>query len=159
MQPNVFQLTACAAAFAAASTSLAQPVDSASSTPVSTGATFSPDSNRAPVTQMSTIVVTPARMAEPLAATLGDNSVISREELDTIPNATLAEALGLTRHHSQRQPRPLPEPGFRLGGQRYQRTTRPLLVEPGHAQQRARDRGLDRNQRQQRRRSFRLHDQ
>ncbi len=94
MQPNVFQLTACAAAFAAASTSLAQPVDSASSTPVSTGATFSPDSNRAPVTQMSTIVVTPARMAEPLAATLGDNSVISREELDTIPNATLAEALG-----------------------------------------------------------------
>ena len=51
-----------------------------------------------PVTRLSTIVVTPARSAEPLSETLGDNSVIDRAELDTIPNATLAEALG--RQHA-----------------------------------------------------------
>ena len=51
-----------------------------------------------PVTRLSTIVVTPARSAEPLSETLGDNSVIGRAELDTIPNATLAEALG--RQHA-----------------------------------------------------------
>lgn len=43
-------------------------------------------------------MVTPARSAEPLSETLGDNSVIDRTELDTIPNATLAEAPG--RQHS-----------------------------------------------------------
>jgi vitamin B12 transporter len=38
-------------------------------------------------------VVTPGRTAEPLGETLGDNSVISRDELDTLPNGTLADAL------------------------------------------------------------------
>ena len=42
---------------------------------------------------MSPIVVTPSRTAEPLSETLGDNTVISREELDTMPNGTLADAL------------------------------------------------------------------
>ncbi len=56
-----------------------------------------PDASTRPdhaVTRLSTVVVTPARSAEPLSETLGDNSVIDRTELDTIPNATLAEALG-----------------------------------------------------------------
>ena len=51
-----------------------------------------------PVPQLATIVVTPARAPEPLSQTLGDNSVISRETLDTLPNGTLSDAL--TRAHS-----------------------------------------------------------
>ena len=51
-----------------------------------------------PVPQLATIVVTPARAPEPLSQTLGDNSVISRETLDTLPNGTLSDAL--VRAHS-----------------------------------------------------------
>jgi vitamin B12 transporter len=51
-----------------------------------------------PVTQLETIVVTPARAPEPLSDTLGDNSVISRETLETLPNGTLSDAL--IREHS-----------------------------------------------------------
>ena len=51
-----------------------------------------------PVTQLATIVVTPTRSPEPLDNTLGDNSVISRETLETLPNGTLADALA--REHS-----------------------------------------------------------
>ena len=50
------------------------------------------------VPQLATIVVTPSRTAEPLSKTLGDNSVITRETLDTLPNGTLSEAL--IREHS-----------------------------------------------------------
>ena len=50
------------------------------------------------VPQLATIVVTPSRTAEPLSKTLGDNSVITRETLDTLPNGTLSEAL--VREHS-----------------------------------------------------------
>ncbi len=50
------------------------------------------------VPQLATIVVTPSRTAEPLSKTLGDNSVITREMLDTLPNGTLSEAL--VREHS-----------------------------------------------------------
>lgn len=46
------------------------------------------------VQQMSTIVVTPARTAEPLAQTLGDNTVVNRIELDSTPSASFAEVLG-----------------------------------------------------------------
>jgi vitamin B12 transporter len=46
-----------------------------------------------PTPQLATIVVTPGRTAEPLADTLGDNNVMSRDELDTLPNGTLADAL------------------------------------------------------------------
>lgn len=51
-----------------------------------------------PVPQLATIVVTPARTPEPLSQTLGDNSVITRETLDTLPNGTLSDAL--IREHS-----------------------------------------------------------
>ena len=43
--------------------------------------------------QLATIVVTPGRSAEPLADTLGDNSVIGRDKLDLLPNGTLTDAL------------------------------------------------------------------
>lgn len=51
-----------------------------------------------PVPQLATIVVTPARTPELLSQTLGDNSVITRETLDTLPNGTLSDAL--IREHS-----------------------------------------------------------
>jgi vitamin B12 transporter len=51
-----------------------------------------------PVPKLATIVVTPTRAPEPLSQTLGDNSVISRETLETLPNGTLSEALA--RAHS-----------------------------------------------------------
>lgn len=50
------------------------------------------------VSQLATIVVTPARTPEPLSDTLGDNSVITRQTLDTLPNGTLTDAL--IRTHS-----------------------------------------------------------
>jgi vitamin B12 transporter len=50
------------------------------------------------VPKLATIVVTPTRAPEPLSQTLGDNSVISRETLETLPNGTLSDAL--TRAHS-----------------------------------------------------------
>ncbi len=94
MQSIIFRLTVGAAAVATVATSLAQTIDHATLAPPDNPSVASPASTGAPVTQMSTIVVTPARGAEPLSHSLGDNSVVSREELDTIPNATLAEALG-----------------------------------------------------------------
>jgi len=51
-----------------------------------------------PIPQLATIVVTPARTSEPLSQTLGDNSVMTRETLDTLPNGTLSDAL--IREHS-----------------------------------------------------------
>ena len=88
------RLAAAAAWAAFASTpALAQSSDSPAS-----AASAAPDSADSGVTRLSTIVVTPARSAEPLAEALGDNSVVDRAELDTIPNATLAEALG--RQHA-----------------------------------------------------------
>ena len=86
------RLLAAAAAWAAIASADAL----AQSSPDTTGT--GPTDIESPVTRLSTIVVTPARSAEPLSATLGDNSVIDRAELDTIPNATLAEALG--RQHA-----------------------------------------------------------
>jgi len=54
--------------------------------------------DKTPIPKLATIVVTPSRAPEPLSQTLGDNSVISRETLDTLPNGTLADAL--SRAHS-----------------------------------------------------------
>lgn len=81
---QVFRLTAGVAALAACAHAFAQ---NTTSTPSSDTA------SQSPATQMSPIVVTPSRTAEPLSETLGDNTVISREELDTMPNGTLADAL------------------------------------------------------------------
>ena len=69
-------------------TALATPDAQAQLTPMDT----------TPVPKLATIVVTPTRAPEPLSQTLGDNSVISRETLDTLPNGTLSDAL--TRAHS-----------------------------------------------------------
>ncbi len=69
-------------------TALATPDAQAQPTPMDT----------TPVPKLATIVVTPTRAPEPLSQTLGDNSVISRETLDTLPNGTLSDAL--TRAHS-----------------------------------------------------------
>ncbi|MDO9025606.1 TonB-dependent receptor domain-containing protein [Zwartia sp.] len=73
-----------AAAWAVAASALAQ--------------TPSENTDSTAVTQLATIVVTPTRAPEPLGSTLGDNSVISRETLDSLPNGTLADAL--IREHS-----------------------------------------------------------
>jgi len=78
-----FRLTAGAAALASSTWALAQ---TAATPPLVT-------SGNEPITQMNTIVVTPTRTAEPLGDTLGDNSVIDREELDKLPNGTLGSAL------------------------------------------------------------------
>jgi vitamin B12 transporter len=48
-------------------------------------------------TELDPIIVTATRSPEPLEATIGDNSVISRTELDKMPDATLAEVLGRQR--------------------------------------------------------------
>lgn len=48
-------------------------------------------------TELDPIIVTATRSPEPLEATIGDNSVVSRTELDTMPDATLAEVLGRQR--------------------------------------------------------------
>lgn len=69
----------------------AQPTPSASSPASITAAPGN-------IPQLSTIVVTPARTPEPLSQTLGDNSVITRQTLDTLPNGTLSDAL--IRAHS-----------------------------------------------------------
>ncbi|MCM0034884.1 MAG: TonB-dependent receptor [Burkholderiaceae bacterium] len=71
---------------------LAQP------TPVTTPPAIAAAPAANPVPQLATIVVTPARTPEPLSQTLGDNSVITRETLDTLPNGTLSDAL--IREHS-----------------------------------------------------------
>jgi vitamin B12 transporter len=57
------------------------------------GDTPASDAKLGPTAQLATVVVTPARAPEPLGETLGDNSVIGRDELDTLPNGTLADAL------------------------------------------------------------------
>lgn len=46
-----------------------------------------------PASQLAPIVVTPSRTAEPLSETLGDHTVISRDDLDSMPNGALADAL------------------------------------------------------------------
>lgn len=71
---------------------LAQPMPAPTTPPAASAPTSSP------VPQLATIVVTPARAPEPLSQTLGDNSVITRETLDTLPNGTLSDAL--VREHS-----------------------------------------------------------
>jgi vitamin B12 transporter len=48
-------------------------------------------------TELDPIIVTATRSPEPLQATIGDNSVVTRSELDQLPNATLAEVLGRQR--------------------------------------------------------------
>lgn len=93
MQSYVLRLSAVAAALAVSATALAQAQTTATASSNPTD-----ESTVDPVIEMSTIVVTPARMAEPLGQTLGDNSVINREELDNYPNGTLADAL--ERQHS-----------------------------------------------------------
>ena len=85
MQHPLSRLTAGAAVWAVVSSVFAQN-SSSSTTPASQ------------IPQLSTIVVTPARTPEPLGNTLGDNSVISRESLDSLPNGTLGDAL--IRQHS-----------------------------------------------------------
>ena len=85
MQHTLSRLTAGAAVWAAVTSVFAQ----------------SPTPNNAPtsqIPQLSTIVVTPARTPEPLGNTLGDNGVMTREDLETLPNGTLGDAL--IRQHS-----------------------------------------------------------
>jgi vitamin B12 transporter len=105
MQSFINRLSATAVALAFATSALAQTTAATSATPATN--TGSSQTNReSPVTelnlgptpQLATIVVTPGRTAEPLSNTLGDNSVIGRDELDTLPNGTLADAL--MREHS-----------------------------------------------------------
>ncbi|MCD8516491.1 MAG: TonB-dependent receptor [Burkholderiaceae bacterium] len=48
-------------------------------------------------TELDPIIVTATRSPEPLEATIGDNSVVTRAELDQLPDATLAEVLGRQR--------------------------------------------------------------
>lgn len=50
-----------------------------------------------PVVNLDPIIVTATRSPEPLQATIGDNSVVTRTELDARPDATLAEILGRQR--------------------------------------------------------------
>ena len=47
-----------------------------------------------PAVNLDPIIVTATRSPEPLQATIGDNSVVTRAELDARPDATLAEILG-----------------------------------------------------------------
>ena len=85
MKHALSRLTAGVAVWAAVTSVLAQ----------------SSTSNNAPssqIPQLSTIVVTPARAPEPLGNTLGDNGVMTREDLETLPNGTLGDAL--IRQHS-----------------------------------------------------------
>ena len=85
MQHTLSRLTAGAAVWAAVTSVFAQ----------------SPTPNNAPtsqIPQLSTIVVTPARTPEPLGNTLGDNGVMTREDLETLPNGTLGDTL--IRQHS-----------------------------------------------------------
>jgi len=84
MHHSTTRRLAGAAAWAVAASALAQ--------------TTPPAPSPFPATQLSTIVVTPSRAPEPLDDTLGDNSVITRETLNTLPNGTLSDAL--VREHS-----------------------------------------------------------
>ena len=83
MHSSTLRLCAAAAAWALTGGTLAQTTS---------------EPNPSPTPQLATIVVTPGRASESLADTLGDNSVIGRDELDTLPNGTLPDAL--LREHS-----------------------------------------------------------
>jgi vitamin B12 transporter len=85
MSHPAFRLTAGAAALVACAHVFAQ--NTSSDVPVTETVP------QGPASQLSPIVVTPSRTAEPLSETLGDNSVISRDALDSMPNGTLADAL------------------------------------------------------------------
>ena len=85
MSHPTFRLTAGAAALVACAQVFAQ--NTSSDVPVTETVP------QGPASQLSPIVVTPSRTAEPLSETLGDNSVISRDALDSMPNGTLADAL------------------------------------------------------------------
>ena len=85
MSHPTFRLTAGAAALVACAHVFAQ--NTSSDVPVTETVP------QGPASQLSPIVVTPSRTAEPLSETLGDNSVISRDALDSMPNGTLADAL------------------------------------------------------------------
>ncbi len=110
MQSLIFRLTAGAAVLAVSASALAQltPATSNSPTDTPTGSIATAAASDATTAAengltgytvpLTTIVVTPARMAEPLGETLGDNTVISREEIDNYPNGTLADVL--ERQHS-----------------------------------------------------------
>ncbi len=106
MQSLVTRLTAGAAALAASASVLAQaiPTTDSATSPASTQTTSPPETSLQPAglpgstVPLATIVVTPSRMAEPLGETLGDNSIVTREELDNFPNGTLADVL--ERQHS-----------------------------------------------------------
>ncbi|MCF8171303.1 MAG: TonB-dependent receptor [Candidatus Methylopumilus sp.] len=100
MQHLTYRLGAAAAALAVSTSALAQTLPSNLATTATS--TVSVQATRessvaelklGPTPQLATIVVTPGRTAEALSDTLGDNSVIGREELDTLPNGTLADAL------------------------------------------------------------------
>ena len=102
---NRLSATAAALALATTTSALAQTPTATSATTATN--TVSPQTTReasvaelklGPAPQLATIVVTPGRTAEPLSDTLGDNSVIGRDELDTLPNGTLTDAL--MREHS-----------------------------------------------------------
>jgi outer membrane cobalamin receptor len=105
MQLVSYRLSAAAAALAVTFSAFGQsPPSTPTSTSIGTDAAKTPNEASAgelklgPTPQLATVVVTPGRTAEPLGETLGDNSVISRDELDTLPNGTLADAL--VREHS-----------------------------------------------------------
>ena len=104
MRLLTYRLSAAAAAVAVSFSVFGQsPASTPTSTPTSTstgkaGAQESKvmppgELKLGPTPQLATIVVTPGRTAEPLSDTLGDNSVIGRDELETLPNGTLANAL------------------------------------------------------------------
>jgi vitamin B12 transporter len=59
-------------------------------------ALFAQPSNQ-PSVYLDPIIVTATRSAEPLQATIGDNSVVTRAELDARPDATVSEVLGRQR--------------------------------------------------------------
>jgi vitamin B12 transporter len=105
MQFFIYRLGAAAAALVVSTSALAQTLPSTpATTAVSTVSTQAPrgpsvaELKLGPTPQLATVVVTPGRTAELLSDTLGDNSVIGRDELDTLPNGTLADAL--MREHS-----------------------------------------------------------
>ena len=83
MHSLTLRLCAAAAAWALGASALAQSTTPPSPTEPKLG----------PAPQLATIVVTPGRITEALADTLGDNSVINRDQLDTLPNGTLTDAL------------------------------------------------------------------
>jgi outer membrane cobalamin receptor len=89
MQFFIYRLGAAAAALAVSTSALAQtlPSNLATTATSTVSAQTTRESSVAelklgPTPQLATIVVTPGRTAEALSDTLGDNSVIGRDELD-----------------------------------------------------------------------------